>query len=257
MERRLPTYRPGGKIFTISGAGLKWVGLLLACLSSFSIAMLQRGMLRLGNGASLEELAQAMKPGGDAMGWASGAVLCSLAATLAIPIYAKLLCEGWLHTSSKKQYLMRLAGCALLSEPFYDFAMNGQWMDRSVQNPVWALLLAAVMLEILHRWAFQGKAARLAFRALVVLAAAAWTLLLRVYMGPMLVFLCALFYFAGKKGWIAMLGGTLLTLFQFPAPLGLLFVHWYDGSKGDAPRRLFYALYPAQLLFFGVLGMLI
>jgi len=244
-------------MITISGAGLKWVGLFLVCLSSFSVAVLQRGVLRLGSGASLEALAEAMKPGGDAMGWATGAVLCSLAATLAIPIYAKLLCEGWRHTSDKKRYLLRLAGCALLSELPYDFAMNGTWLDLSVQNPVWALLLAAMMLEITQQWKLRSKVTDIAFKALVVLAAMAWALLLRVYMGPMLILLCALFRFAGKREWIAIMGGALITILQFPAPLGLVFVHWYGGEKGRAPRWLFYAAYPAQLLLFGALNRLL
>ena len=39
-------------------------------------------------------------------------------------------------------------------------------------------------------------------------------------------------------------------------PFGLLTVYWYSGRPGRAPRRLFYALYPAQLLVFALLGWL-
>lgn len=54
-----------------------------------------------------------------------------------------------------------------------------------------------------------------------------------------------------------MLGGSLITLLHFPAPLGMVFVHWYDGEREEEPGWLFYALYPLQLLVFGAAGMLL
>ena len=92
-------------------------------------------------------------------------------------------------------------------------------------------------------------------QGLVVFGAAAWALLLRVRMGVPLVLLCALFFFAyrAKREWIAMAGGAVLTLFYFPAPLGLLLVHWYD-NKSRARTWVFCMLYTAQLIVFGILG---
>lgn len=249
--------RPGVNLANWSGGELKWVGFVCLCLSSFSAAVLQRGVMALDSYTTTQELYEAMRPGSGMIGWATAAVLCSLAATLAIPIYAKMLCEGVRHTSSVKRYILRLAACALASEIPYDFAMSGKLLDFSLQNPVWALLVAAVMLAILRQWKFPSKAASVGFSALVVLSAAVWPLLLRSYMGVLLVLLAALFHFAGTRRWLAALGGVVLTLPQFPAPLGMLLVHWYDGTKGKADRRLFYILYPAQLLLFGVWGLLV
>lgn len=255
MPRRLPAYRPGVRMMALSGTALHWIGFALMCLSSFSAAILQRAVLHLDGSASLEALGEAMKPGGEAMGWATGAVMCSLAAALAIPIYAKLLYEGCRRTEDAKGYLLGLAACAVVSEAPYDFAMSGRIFEWGVQNPVWGLLLSGIMLVILRRWKFPSKAADLAFKALVVVAAIAWALLLRVYMGAMVVLLVALFYFAGKREAVALLGGTIITILQFPAPVGLVFAHWYSGEKGkSSDGRLFYILYPVQLLVFGVLG---
>ena len=250
-ERRIGR-RPGINLDNWSGSELKWVGFVCLCLSSFSIAVLQRGVMALDSYASTQELYEAMKPGSGMISWATAAVFCSLIATLAIPLYAKLLCEGFRHTSSVKRYILRLALCALVSEIPYDFAMNGKLLDFSVQNPVWALVVAAVMLAILRQWKFSSKAAAAGFSAVVVLAAVAWPLLLRVQLGPSLVLLTALFHFAGNRRTLAALAGAALTLPQFPAPFGVLLVHWYDGSKGKTDRRLFYVLYPAQLLAFGL-----
>lgn len=262
MPRRLPDrsgaslYRPGIPTPQLSGRTLKWIAFVLTCLGSCSIAVLQRGILGMGADTSQEALAEAMKPGGDAMGWATWAVLCTLISTLAIPICAKLLCEGCRRTSDPVRYLLRLALCALVSEIPYDLAANGKAVDMSVQNPIWALLLAGIALVIVHRRSPRSAGGRAAFGALVSFAALAWAMLFRVHMGPLLVALAVLFYFAGEKKWIAMLGGVLLCLIQFPAPIGMLFVHWYSGERGEYPRWLFYALYPAQLLVFAGLGAL-
>ena len=257
MAGRLPPYRPGMKMVHLSGKALQWIGFVLACLSSFSIAVLQRGILKLDSEGAMEAVSEAMKPGGDAMGWATGAVFCSLAATLMVPIFAKAAYEGWKHAASSGKFLLHVFACALVSEIPYDFAMNGKPLDTSVQNPVWGLLLAAVMLEILKRWKMRTKPADIVFRAVIVLAAVVWAVLLRVYIGPVLVLLAALFHFAAKKPAAAIAGGAVLTLLQFPAPIGMLFVHWYDGEKeGDAGKWMGF-LYPAQLIIFGLLSMMI
>lgn len=230
-----------------SGDVLKWLGLACIIMGTFSMSVLQRGVLRLGEQTS-QSLYDMIKPGGDMFGWASAAVALSLFSAVAIPIYAKLLYEGWKHTSNMRAYLARLLGMAVLCEIPYDLAASGRWMDISTQNPIWVLAIALVMLEILRQYGSRPGAAGLLIKAAVVVAALAWALLLRSQMGILLVALIALFYFLeGKKGW-TLAAGLVLTLIQFPAPFGMLFAYWYDGQKGNAPRKLFYALYPAQLL---------
>lgn len=256
MERRLPAYRPGVKMISLSGWAIQWIGFAFVCLSSFSIAVLQRGVLGLGSEGSMEALDEAMKPGGNAMGWATLAVFCSLLSTLAIPIFAKLVYEGWKRAENSVGYFWGLAVCALISEVPYDFAMNGKLLDMSAQNPVWGMFFAAVMLEIVKRWNMKSAAANIAFRALMVFVAILWVLLLRVYMGFLLVLLIAVFHFAANRKTVTMLGGVLITLLQFPAPVGMLFVHWYDGEKRPSAEKLLAILYPVQLLVFGLLALL-
>lgn len=257
MARRLPACRPGVKMVSLSGKTLQWIGFILVCLSSFSIAILQRSVLKLDEEGAMEAVSEAMKPGGQAMGWATGAVLCSLASTLAIPVFAKLLYEGWKRAESKKVLFVRLAACAAISEIPYDFAMNGKLVDWSVQNPVWGLLLAVIALEITHRWRMKSKLTDWAFRGLIVAVALLWALMLRVYLGAVLILLPVLFCFAAKWNWVTLLGGVLLTLLQFPAPLGMAFVYWYDTEEKDAGYgKSLYILYPVQLLLFGTAAFL-
>ena len=255
MERS-PLLKRQAKTVRCSGDVLKWLGLACTLMGTVSIAVIQRGVLRLGEQTS-QSLYDMIKPGGDMFGWASLAVALSLFSAVAVPLYAKLLYEGWKHTSNWMAYLARLLGLAAVCEIPYDLAVNGKWMDMSGQSPVWTLAVALIMLEIFRQYGSRPGAAGGLIKAAVAVAALAWALLLRSQMGVLLVALIAMFYFLeGRKGW-TLAAGMALTLIQFPAPFGMLFVHWYDGRKGDAPRRLFYALYPAQLLACALLTALI
>lgn len=255
-----PWMQPGGRFITISSTAMKWTGLLLTCLSSLGIAVFQRGLLKMDTYASLEDLSTAMAdPSNGVMGLASTAVTCSLIAAMALPLYAKLVYEGWKRMEDKRPLLLRLALCALVSEIPYDLAMNGRLLELEAQNPVWGLLLCAAMLEVLRLPKPRAKAASALLQILIVAGALAWALLLRVYMGTSLVLLAALFYFLEGNRTLSTLGGVLFTLPQFPACFGMLFVHWYEPNEEKDAKypKLFYLLYPAQLLVFGLIGLLL
>ena len=266
MARRLrdrqtnPWMLPSRKMIKMSDTAMKWTGLLLTCLSSLGVAVFQRGLLKMDRYATLEDLSEALAdPSSGAMRLASMAVVCSLTAAMALPLYAKLIYEGWNRTADRKSLFLRLALCALVSEVPYDLAMNGTPFAFDAQNPVWGLLLCAAMLEVLHLRKPRSRAASALLQALIVAGALAWAVLLRVYLGTALVLLAALFHFLKGNKTLSTLGGVLLTMPQFPAPFGMLFVHWYepDETKDAGSPNLFYALYPAQLLVFGIIGLLL
>ena len=95
MPIRLSSIRPENRMIKISELNLHWIGILLLCLSTLSTAVIQRGMLRL-DSASPAEMEQIMASGATAQ-WAVQAMLLSLSATLALPLYAKLLVEAVNH----------------------------------------------------------------------------------------------------------------------------------------------------------------
>ena len=240
MPIRLSSIRPENRTIKISELNLHWIGILLLCLSTLSTAVIQRGMLRL-DGASPAEMEQIMASGATAQ-WAVQAMLLTMTATLALPLYAKLLVEAVDQTEDKRRLLLELGGCALAVAAF--ILPNGLITGGS-----------GVMLLFFQRKEGGSQKRDIAAQAVAVAAAAAWTILLRVHLGALLVLLCALFYFAcrAKKEWIALAAGAALTLFYFPAPLGLLLVHWYD-NKSRARTWVFCMLYTAQLIVFGILG---
>lgn len=254
QQRRISTRKPRRRLLALSGSALKWIGLGCTVLGIFGMAVLQRGLLRL-DGYTNASLYEALQPGSATFGIAGAAVACTLLSALGLPVYAKLLYEGWRHTSSIKRYLLRLALCALVSEIPYDLAYRGVWFDPTAQNPLWGMFLAVLMLALIKRYARPGVVG-VGLKAAFIAAAAVWAVLLQSQLGVMFVLLAALFYcFEGSEVSV-MLGGIALTVLQFPAPFGMVFVYWYNGQKGKAPRRFFYAAYPVLLLVFALVGRL-
>lgn len=252
-QTRLMPHR--GREIRCSSDVLKWVGFACVCLWTISTAVVQRGIMHMDQ-QTTESLYEMMEPGGGMFGWASCAVMLSLLSMPALPIYAKLLFEGWKHTSSGKAYLLRLVCAALVSEIPFDLAFQGKWWDMGQQNPIWGCVVALLMLLFFRRFASEPGAKSAFIRIIVLIAACAWTLLLQCQMGMLMVVLVALFFFFSGKKTATLVSGLLVSLIQFPAPFGMLFVHWYDGEPGKTPRGLFYGLYPAQLCVFFLCGLL-
>ena len=174
MPIRLSSIRPENRTIKISELNLHWIGILLLCLSTLSTAVIQRGMLRL-DGASPAEMEQIMASGATAQ-WAVQAMLLTMTATLALPLYAKLLVEAVDQTEDKRRLLLELGGCALASEVPYDWAMSGKLWNGGVQNPAWGLLIGGVMLLFFQRKEGGSQKRDIAAQAVAVAAAAAWTI---------------------------------------------------------------------------------
>ena len=104
MERRSDNRRqarlPG---ISISGTALKRIGFILVCLSSFSAAVIQRGIMGFDADVTAEAMYQAMSPEGGMMGPGTAAVLCSLISMMALPVYVHFLCEGLRHTKDARR----------------------------------------------------------------------------------------------------------------------------------------------------------
>lgn len=246
------------KLLELKASTLKWWGFALVALNTFGVAVIQRPLLGLENFTTNDALLLALQPGTKLFGLSTVAIACTMLSTLALPIYAKLLVEGFNHTADVGQYLARLLLCAFLSEIPYDMAMRGRLFDFSTQNPVWGLAVILLLLMLLRRYALPHDGAKkLMIGALLAVAAAVWVILIQSQLGLPLLLLSLLFWIFEDDDLCTMLGGIPMTLLQFPAPFGLLFVYWYGGQKGAEDRSRFYWLYPAQLLALWAVGMVV
>jgi len=73
-------------------------------------------------------------------------VILRLIGRLSFPIFAFLIVNGFYHTKNRKNYLVRLSLFAILSEPFFDFASKGVWLELTHQNVFFTLALGLLAI---------------------------------------------------------------------------------------------------------------
>lgn len=228
---------------------LKWIGFVCICLGTFSTVIVQRTILSVDT-LTLETLGMLPEGGERSRVWGIVALVMTFVSYGAVPIYARLFVDGWQHTSSRKRYLLRLGATALLSEFAYDWVCSGTLLDMERQNPMWALLIAAVVLSIFEHFSENSVVAVL-MKISAVIASMLWILLLQSDMGIATVLLVACFeLLKNHRTWREVCGGVIC-LTQYGGILGMVPVHFYNGIRGKCPGWLFYLLYPLQLLVLG------
>ena len=70
---------------------------------------------------------------------------------LAFPIFCFLLCQGFLHTHSRKKYILRLAIGAVLAEIPFNQMLTGRLFALSHQSVMVTLLLAFIMAMLMEK----------------------------------------------------------------------------------------------------------
>lgn len=256
MEERLPMRRntPNG----MDRNALRIWGMIIIALGALGRGVLQTRLLGIGvnNGQQLLELLN--MPG--AMTAATFALALQAVESSAVPVFAVLTVEGYLHSKNPWKYFLRVAGLALLSEIPYHFAMDGKLLTVSSRNPVFGIVLALAMLYLFGQ--FEGKTVKaVTVKTLVFLAAVLWALMLRVQYGASMVFIVLVLwltwnrptmrYFFGAAAALCCTVGSPLFLL---APMGFLLAHFYNGEEGNSNRLFQYLLYPVLMLLVGIVG---
>lgn len=196
---------------------------------------------------------------------------CRSIGRISLPIFAFLLVEGIHRTRNKKQYALRLAIGALLSEIPYNLIVSGQifWREQSIML---TLLLGFLMVLTMER------CRTVSLKPLVVVPFAIVGELMKVDYGWQGIALIALFEFsrfAWRKNTIRF--GGMLVLFhtmdtkmfwignisipmQALGALSMLFISNYNGRKLSHSKAIqwgFYLFYPIHLLIIWAIGCLI
>ncbi|MSS13430.1 ABC transporter permease [Bifidobacterium tsurumiense] len=187
-------------------------------------------------------------------------VACEVLSWCAIPMYAWLLVQGYQHTRNVLMYGVRLTALAVISEVPYDLATSGKYFDMDSQNPVFALVVALIVLSALD-WVQNhlAGAARAAANVAVELAAFLWMVLLHIgvrqqmlSMGVLIFAFVTIFHFLQDRENTMMLTAGLVGALSFLAPgVGVALLHYRNDELGYSKpwvQWLFYALYPATLL---------
>ena len=238
--------------FEVTATFLKVFGCVTFFFYYFGEAVIQNGLLNV-NGMTARDFTLLLKSDPDMFGLAGVAVICQLIGALAIPIFAYLLVEGFLHTADLKKYFLRMGAFAIISEIPFDLAMGGKILDLSSQNILVTYFIALIMLYGLSL--FNGKSGMRVgfFRFLIILAAIFWSSFLQGAFSLCTVILVAVYYLLREKaGMCVLLGAAVSTMYATAAFSGYLL--WgYDGKPGKCINKyVFYFLYPAALLMLAV-----
>ena len=244
---------PGKKRNGIHSGALRTWGMLFVAAGVISRSVLQRSMLGMGNisGAQLLEI---MSASDSAMNIATTALILQVLEACAVPIFAFLLVEGFIHTSNFKNYILRVLGLALVTEIPYNLAISGKFLDFSSRNPVFGIVLALAVLGF-YKY-YEGKSLKnVSIKTVVTVAAVMWVGMLGIEYGTPTVLVAVVLWalrgntlFANVAGATVSILCSLSSLFMMAAPMGFLAVHSYNGEKGESNRVVDYLAYPALLL---------
>lgn len=178
---------------------------------------------------------------------------------LSFPIFAFMLAEGFIHTSNRKKYALRLAAFAVASElPYQLFAHLAVW--SRVHFPAWENIFFELLLILGALWCVEkGKLWLLGAAALAVLAEAGGFMY-----GAYGVLIAIGFYVFRERRWAALLVLAACTglyclshgsIFQIYAVFAAVPLYLYNGERGQRlPRYFCYIFYPAHLLVLAGFG---
>lgn len=247
----------------ISRNHLRIWGLLFLLAGMVGQGVLQMRVMGL-SVMSPEQILAVLESSQNMMTVATASLLMKALETCAVPIFAFLLVDGWMNTSDRGKYALRVLGVALVSEIPYDLVMSGSWFYFSAQNPALGLLLSMAVLYFYSLYPGKGFK-NVAIKLLVTVCAMIWTSMLRIeYAGSLVLTTVVLYLCWSKPNLRAIAGATatllcsLSSLLFMMAPMGFLLVHFYDPEKNEEENRtVVYLAYPVMLAAVAVLGMFV
>ena len=238
----------------VSANWLKNAGAILTFVYFFGLTVIQNGILHASDYTS-QEFNELIMTDNNAFMLAGIANVCFLVGVAAIPIYAYLLVQGILNTSSIKKYALTVLIFAVISEVPYDLAVSGKFFNSEDQNVLFTVFIALIMLWLLKT--FEGKGAGPKLICLLITAGGCfWAMVLGCKFGGGFVLITAiLFLFREKKGWSILLA-LFVSLIYATALFGFAPVALYSGERKNLEKKgskyFYYAFYPAMLLIFAV-----
>lgn len=241
----------------LTGTALRTWGFFFVLLGAVGMGLVQNRLLGIGQ-FTMGDLVQAMQESKTVMILATVALVFQAAETCAVPFFAFLLVEGYSHTSSLKNYLLRVGGLAVLSEIPYNLAMTGNLINMDSRNPVFGLLVCLIMLYLYSHFK------NVFLKVIITAAGVVWCEMLGIQHGSCTLLLVATLWGMRKKPQFRLFVAcavavvcTMISPFYLAAPMSFIGIHMYNGKVGERSRLVNYLCYPAILILVAVTGMFI
>lgn len=229
----------------LSGSALKWIALVTMLIDHI--------------GAVLIPVLYSKGIGSMHFDWQFIYTVSRWIGRMSFPIFCFLLIEGYIHTSNKGKYFLRMVFFALISEVFFDYAVYGKLWYTGKQNIFFALALGIILMQgtdlifsMIKMQVLQGICAVIWWYGGMLFAD-----LLELDYGMYGIFSIGILYLLRNLREIQVLGGALSFCWELPAPLGFVPVYFYNGKRGKQNKYFFYLFYPVHLSLLGLIKFLI
>jgi hypothetical protein len=237
----------------LSGFRLKIIGSVLVLIGIISSSVFQYDIGAQGNGLSMNAIFFSL--------------VFEIISWLAYPIYAFLLVEGMKHSAHIGRYFVQLLVLAIISEIPFDLTHSWRAFDWQNQNPVFGLVICALILWLFKRLAGQKDFLSWLMRVLAVVIGVGCVEVFRIdnmsapnnyyflYGGILMLGYCVIFYALASRSSM-MVVATIWSVagIIFPA-FGLIPLRHYNHELGYSKpwvKWVFYLIYPVMLLLFSL-----
>lgn len=170
---------------------------------------------------------------------------------IAFPIFAFLLVEGFVHTRNQKKYATRLALFAVISEIPFDLALKGEMFYWGYQNVFFTLFISLIVMmgfkyvddkhdiSVINAKVLKGGC---------LIAGMIVATLMHTDYSFIGVACILILYITHNNKRTQTLVGCIAFIWELPAILAFIPIHFYNGKRGINLKYFFYIFYPAHLL---------
>lgn len=168
---------------------------------------------------------------------------------LSFPLFAFLLAEGFIHTSSRRKYAVRLGVLAVISEIPFNMLISGRLWDIEFQNIFFTLLIGLLTLIAMEKW---RKRTIFQILAVAVGMVVSWEIK-SDYCFWGVAFIAAMYQLRNKKEERLIIGSIILIcMIQATFEVGYLLVFFligrYNGRQGMKTGYFPYIFYPLHMI---------
>lgn len=265
MNERIGYQKPSGN----SSQVLKSWGLIFIAAGIIGRAIIENRVIHVMD-MSHDELLAFMNASSSNFALVTSSMILKIASYCAVPLFLFLLVEGVTYTSSYRNYFLRIAGLALVTEIPYDLAIYDRAFYWKEQNPVFGLLLGLVIIFFFKTYA-KGKLKSVLLYVFVLFLSIMWIDMLHISDGLFILILLTTLWLTRKNRRTQLYVTALVACFcvvlpaadtdnsigslvYLASPLSFLLVFRYNDEPGEGIRWVNYAAYPALLLSGWIVG---